>query len=71
MDYDYSKMQGKIREVYGTQRSFADAMGIALVTLNLKLNNKSEWTQAEMESAMELLHIPRNKVKDYFFTHKV
>ena len=69
MDYDYSKLNGKIREVYGTQRAFAEDMGIAPVTMSLKLNNKSEWTQAEMELAMELLTIPRTKVKEYFFTH--
>ena len=69
MDYNYSKLKGKIREVYETQRSFAEDMGISDVTMSMKLNNKSEWTQVEMELAMELLGIPRTKVKEYFFAH--
>lgn len=69
MDYNYSKLKGKIREVYETQRSFAEDMGISDVTMSMKLNNKSEWTQVEMELAMELLGISRTKVKEYFFAH--
>lgn len=71
MDYDYSKLCGKIREVYGTQAKFAEAMGMGKASLSLKLNNKSEWSQAEMTTAMELLHIPRQSVRTYFFAHKV
>lgn len=71
MSYDYSKLSGKIREVYGTQAAFAEAMGMGATSLNLKLNNKSEWSQDEMEKAMDLLSIPRTSVRTYFFTHKV
>lgn len=71
MDYDYSKLNGKIREVYGTQAEFAKAMGIGQTSLSFKLNNKSEWSQDEMETAMDLLKIPRTSVRAYFFTHKV
>ena len=71
MDYDYSKLNGKIKEVYGTQAKFAEAMGMGKTALNFKLNNKSEWSQDEMESAMDLLKIPRTSVRTYFFTHKV
>jgi len=71
MDYDYSKLNGKIKEVFGTQTAFAKAMGMGYVTMSLKLNNKSEWSQDEMEAAMDLLHIPRTSVRTYFFTHKV
>lgn len=70
MDYDYSKLIGKIKEVYGTQSAFAKAMGMGATSVNLKLNNKSEWTQAEMATAMELLRIPETSVRTYFFTHK-
>lgn len=70
MDYDYSKLLGKIKEVYGTQAAFAEAMNMGNTSLNFKLNNKSEWSQDEMEKAMELLRIPRMSVRTYFFTHK-
>lgn len=71
MQYDYSKLNGKIREVFGTQAAFADAMDMGNSTLSLKLNNKAEWSQDEMEAAMDLLKIPRKSVRTYFFTHKV
>lgn len=71
MEYDYSKLKGKIREVYGTQAAFAEAMKMGQTSLSLKLNNASEWSQDEMESAMELLSIPRTSVRAYFFTHLI
>lgn len=71
MSYDYSKLKGKIKEVYGTQAAFAEAMNMAQTSLSFKLNNASEWSQEEMETAMELLSIPRQSVRTYFFTHKV
>lgn len=71
MDYDYSKLKGKIREVYGTDAAFGKAMGLGRTSLSQKLNNKSEWAQDEMEKAMELLNIPRASIRAYFFTHIV
>ncbi len=69
MLYDYSKLKGSIREKYGKQEDFANAMGIGLSTLNLKLNNKAEWSQEEMKTAMRLLDKPLKDLKLYFFAH--
>ena len=71
MEYNYSKLNGKIKEVFGTQSAFAKAMEMGQTSLSLKLNNKAEWSQDEMEKAMDLLSIPRQSVRTYFFTHKV
>ena len=71
MDYDYSKLKGKIVEFYETHTAFAKAMKMGRVSLYRKLNNQSEWTQDEMERAMSLLKIPRSSVRAYFFNHKV
>lgn len=71
MEYNYSKLNGKIKEVFGTQTAFAKAMEMGQTSLSLKLNNKAEWSQDEMEKAMDLLSIPRQSVRTYFFTHKV
>lgn len=67
----YSKLRGKIREVFGTQEAFAEAMGMDKSTMSLKLNGKSEWTMTEIEKACYLLGIPINEVYLYFFTAKV
>lgn len=71
MEYDYSKLKGKITEVFGTRKQFASAMHMGEATLSLKLSNKSEWSQDDMEQAMDLLGIPRTSVGTYFFTHSV
>ncbi len=71
MDYDYSKLRGRIRERFGTQDNFAKAMEMSFSTLSLKLNNKAEWTQDEMRRACRLLEINENNIITYFFTHEV
>ena len=35
MAYDYSKLSGKIREVFGTNGEFAKAMGLSERTVSL------------------------------------
>ena len=71
MNYDYNKLRGKIKEEVGTQGLFAKALGMGVSTLNLKLNNKAEWTQDEMRESLRLLKEPVGMIKDYFFTHEV
>ena len=65
--FDYIKLRGKIKEVFGTQDKFAKALGISRATLSLKLNNISEFTQQEMAASMRLLHEPARSVDKYFF----
>ncbi len=71
MAFDYSKLRGKIREVFGTQSKFAKAMGLSSVTLSAKLNNTVAFTQSEINRACELLQIPLEFIPIYFFTEKV
>lgn len=71
MNFDYSKLFGKIREKYKTQAAFADAMGMSRTSLNQRLNNVLDFSQGEMEKAAELLGFPKNRIPEYFFTVKV
>ena len=71
MNFDYSKLLGKIKEKFGTQGKFAIAMGVGLSSLNQKLNNKAEFSQNEMDRACELLGIGKEKLSTYFFTLEV
>ena len=71
MAFDYAKLKGKIREVFGTQESFAVAMLLSTVSLSAKLNNKVPFTQSEINKACELLGIPLEFIPVYFFTEKV
>ena len=67
----YSKLKGKIKEVFGTNQAFADAMGKDVSTISAKLNNKSTWKREDIENACELLHIPIEEVHIYFFVQKL
>ena len=70
MIYDYSKLMGKIKEKYKTQAAFAKELGMGESTLNLKSNNKTEWSQNEIIMSLSLLGVNSKFVNDYFFSHK-
>lgn len=71
MGYDYSKLAGKIAEVFGTQARFAEAVGLSERSVSLKLNNKIGWKQAEMTKACGVLGLDVAEVARYFFVPKV
>lgn len=64
---NYSKLRGKIREVFGTQDAFAAAMGKNPSTISAKLSNKTPWTCDDIMQACELLGIPLADAHLYFF----
>lgn len=68
--YDYSKLRGRIREIYGTQEKFADAMRISNTSISAKLNGKVEWTQDEMLAAAQCLDYRYDEIPMVFFTVK-
>lgn len=67
----YAKLRGKIREVYGTQDAFSEAMGVSSVTISQRLNGKTDWKTNEIAKACELLGIPLKDVALYFFTPEI
>lgn len=71
MAYDYSKLNGRIVEVFGTRGNFAEAMNMSERSLSLKLNNLTSWKQPEITKACESLNLKESDIKDYFFTLKV
>lgn len=71
IDRDYSKLRGKIREVFTTQEAFAAEIPLSDTCLSYKLNNQVDWKLSEIERVAELLCIPHCDISDYFFTRKV
>lgn len=69
--FDYSKLLGRLKEKGLTQEQFADLLGMSGTTLSKKLNGKSEWTQAEINKACEILEIDPVEIPIYFFKPKV
>lgn len=66
----YAKLRGKIKEVFGTQKAFADAMNMDSVTMSHRLNNKIEWKTSEIFKACNLLAIPLSENADYFLPNE-
>ena len=68
MNWNYAKLRGRIKEIFGTQEAFAKAIGISSVSLSQRLNNVLEFTQEEIFNSCEVLNIPFTDMMSYFFT---
>lgn len=68
MQFVYSKLRGRIREICETDQRFAELMGVANATISAKLNNKSEFSQQEIFKAVEILDLDSSDISSYFFT---
>ena len=71
IEFDFSKLRGRIKEIYGTQTAFAIAMLMNEATLSNKLNNNVEFSPKEIVRACLLLNIDLKEIDIYFFTFKV
>ena len=68
MEFNYSKLLGKMKECGFTQEQLAKAIGINKGTLSVKLNNRFSFTQEEIIAICKLLNIPVCEIGDYFYT---
>ncbi len=71
ISFDFNKLKGRIKEIYGTQSAFAIAMLMDEATLSKKLNNKVEFSPKEIVRACLLLCINLKEIDNYFFILKV
>lgn len=69
--FDFSKLRGRIKEIYKTQTAFSVAMLMNEATLSNKLNGNVEFSPKEIVRACLLLCIDMKEVNHYFFTLKV
>lgn len=67
MILDYSKLRGRIKEKFGTEKEFARALNISYATLNKKLNNIYDFSQTEIAKSVRLLMIEEKEISNYFF----
>ena len=71
VEYDYSKLKGRIVEIFGTFSAFAFAMGFSERTLSLKINNRVPFKQPEIQKAIVVLNLKEKDILPYYFTPKV
>lgn len=71
MQFNYSKLRGRIIEKFGSCEAFNKAAGWHENKVNRILNNKHKMFTEDMETFIELLEIEVTEIKAYFFTRKV
>lgn len=69
--FDYSKLRGRIKECLGTEKIFAEKMGISQQALSSRLNNKTEFADKEIYLGQQVLNLDTAEIGIYFFTPKV
>ena len=73
MEFDYSKLRGRIIEKFGTYKAFAEAVGISENSMSQKLSGKMAITTGDIRkwSSVEYLDIDAEDIGVYFFKIKV
>lgn len=71
IQFDYSKLKGRIVEKCGTQKAFSELLGISEGTITSKLLGHTYFSQDEIFRTLEILDIDPSKVTLYFFTARV
>lgn len=69
--FDNSKLQGRMKELHLTQNYVSKYLDINKSTFNLKINSQVIFTQDEISKLIEILRIPDDDIKEYFFIQKV
>lgn len=70
IEFDYSILEGKIKQYYDTQDNFASKIPMGRVTLNQKLNNKLDFTSQNIKRISNLLNIKEEEIGKIFFKEK-
>lgn len=71
MQFDFSKLLGRIKECGFTQETLAREIGMTKSTMSQKLNNKAYFTLLEMAKIQNVLGIAVDDMGIYFFARKV
>lgn len=68
---EFSKLRGRIKELYGSESKLAEVMNVSKQILNKKLNGKVRMTAEDIEVFSYLLKIPATEIPSYFFKNVV
>ena len=68
--FDYSRLKGRIVEIFGTAGRFAEALGFKPNMLTARMRNGTPWKDCEIYAACELLGISPEEIPVYFFAVK-
>lgn len=66
--FDYTQLRKRFHKVGATQRLISDKIGLSEAHFSRKLSGQYSFTQEEILSLCEILHIPRDEIGKYFYT---
>lgn len=70
MEFDYSKLLGRIREYGYTQKALANAVGMSTTQMNMCLNSKSNFKHKYILAICKVLNIRIDEIGLYFYALK-
>lgn len=65
--FNYSKLKGRIIEIFGTQKAFAEAIGKSEASVSLVLSGKCYLDQKTIVTWADALEIGAMEIGAYFF----
>ena len=65
--YDFTALRDRIRNIYGTEKAFANAIHWKLQRLESRLTNETEFNRAEILQILPLVGLGWQDVRAYFF----
>lgn len=65
------KLKDRIISHYGTQKNFANWLGVSESAVTRYLNGERPWKAKAIFRAAELLKIPDGEIRDYFFADTI
>lgn len=71
VQFDYSKLRGRIKEKFGNYAGLETEISFTPVTLSRKLNHKGYFGSDEILELSKALEINENEITEYFFNVKV
>lgn len=71
MEFDYSKLRGRIVEKFGSIEAFSSETSITNISVSKKLNNKVPISRADMIEWSKLLEIPVEEYGLFYCTEKL
>lgn len=66
--YNYNKLKGRVVEKIGNLSKYAESLNLSYTALNQKLTSKVYFKQSEISISCEILDIPDDEIKAYFFS---
>lgn len=70
MEFDYSKLLGRIREYGYTQKTLANAIGMSVSQLNQCLKNRANFKHKMILAICKVLDIQTPEIGVFFYTLK-